>query len=77
MFQRRKLVGCNLGDEVVCQGQRLESLVSGKGLRLDLGDVVVGEVKLHHDLQVTKGIGVDFLEKKLKLVESYFCLSVC
>ena len=63
VFQRRKLVRSDLGDEVVGQRQRLEPLVSGEGLRLDLRDVVVGQVQLHHDLQVPEGVRVNFLKQ--------------
>ena len=63
MFQRRKLVRSDLGDEVVGQRQRLEPLVSGERLRLDLRYVVVGQVQLHHDLQVPEGVRVNFLKQ--------------
>ena len=63
MFQWRKLVRSDLGDEVVGQRQRLEPLVAGKRLRLDLRDVVVGQVQLHHDLQVPEGVRVNFLKQ--------------
>ena len=46
MFERWKLVRSHLRNEVVGQGQRLQPLVSGERVRLDLADVVVGQVQL-------------------------------
>ena len=64
MLERRKLIWRDLGDEVVSKGQGLEPFISGKRLRFDLGDVVVGQVKLHHDLEVLERVGVNFLKGK-------------
>ena len=46
---------------VVIEVQCLQPLVAGEGPRGQVGDVVVGQVQLHHDLEVLERVGVDIL----------------
>ena len=64
-----KLLIVERGDLIVGQVESLESIVAHERVGLDIRDVVVTQVKLHHDFEVLKRVDVDFLEVKKKTVE--------
>jgi len=53
---------------VICQFESLQSFISVKCLRNYVGNVVVGQVKLYHDFQISERFDMYFLSIKISLV---------